>query len=595
MRGMLKLEERNGHRRTTDDSSGSSSSSRDAGRSKGSNDGSGDMLWSALEAKYKSHAGFLVEAFVEAVPQAVLQVVFTVSKGEATGLNGASLFTSIFTIVSKGYLVSYALDYLTFFFNFGCVAADCIGLFAVATSTALLSLGGESWSLWLLFVLAKAGIALSLVGGFSLLWFSIFDDHIKMLRPSIWLQGVPGVKSVFFDIYVIRCVGWCLAVVPSLVLFFAARLWLLPLLVFGSVDSEIGRRSPFLKGILGFLNGTDGGDSDRRLRLETLNTFLRRAQRHQAELERDLRWVKESKTQGEILQSWIRRLFLPKYYAWRPSMAPSAIENRSSEDTRVIPTSNDHDSDQVYLMEELRQDKGILKRVCTYLSERFRLVRWLEQFSTRCYCECRMRSALFRLGPGWKGQGEGLKELMLRRGATVSVMGVLICAIPLALVHTCFIILTMVWPFLHWWSSCSVFGTPAVECPGGVGGLDDYNPPDLGIWTEESQHLTAGANATCWRQTMANGHSQQAVAMLPCMLSTVYCVLILVLLPLAPIVARRQLIWVDIVDWRGFPDPFYSEVVLAAIRGRHERDSMLRQRLGHYVREYLLKFLEVRD
>ena len=57
-----------------------------------------DELWSAIQSKYRSHSGFLLEAIVEAVPQGLLQTVFIVVYGELTFLNALSLTFSLVVV-----------------------------------------------------------------------------------------------------------------------------------------------------------------------------------------------------------------------------------------------------------------------------------------------------------------------------------------------------------------------------------------------------------------------------------------------------------------------------------------------------------------
>merc|ERR1711908_85779 len=70
------------------------------------------------------------------------------------------------------------------------------------------------------------------------------------------------------------------------------------------------------------------------------------------------------------------------------------------------------------------------------------------------------------------------------------------------------------------------------------------------------------------------------VESIPQGLALAYSVMLILVLLLSPVVAQRQLLWIDLVDLRGFPEAFYSSAVLQEIRKRHMRDSMLRQRLG---------------
>ena len=60
---------------------------RDDGTAEGEDDGGAageDFLFGYVRSKYQAHAGFIVEAFVEAVPQAVLQIIAVTRSGGLT-------------------------------------------------------------------------------------------------------------------------------------------------------------------------------------------------------------------------------------------------------------------------------------------------------------------------------------------------------------------------------------------------------------------------------------------------------------------------------------------------------------------------------
>ena len=60
-----------------------------------------DSLWTLLHRKFHSHAGFLVEALVEAIPQCALQIAAVVSAGEFTPLALLSILLSLSVICSS--------------------------------------------------------------------------------------------------------------------------------------------------------------------------------------------------------------------------------------------------------------------------------------------------------------------------------------------------------------------------------------------------------------------------------------------------------------------------------------------------------------
>lgn len=506
----------------------------------GSGDGrggeAGDTLWGFVQSKYQSHAGFLVEAFVEAVPQAVLQTLFVVMEHQGTALNAASVGISIFTVASKGYLLSYALDYLTFAFNFGCVAADCLGLFAIATALAATGARGALGQMVTSF--ASSGLALSVLGGFALLWFTITDDHLKLRMPKIWPRGVRGTASVFFDLYIVRLSAWFLAIVPCLVLFGGARLSLVPICVLKSIDPDLLRHARFFRGLMHFLRGKGGGSDDARLRLWTVNTFVARARRNASDLCFSLRARGSSTSADTVFKKWLSGLFAPKAVfrptqpSWtRSGAAPSASDDEDAGLQQALLDS---------LGDGTEHGSGFAA-MATMAFRRSRAAMWLRQTVRHVRWELAARSEVFRAGLGCRESS--LADLLLRIVAWCAVVLCVVCAAPLALGHTALIGLSIVYPLAHVASLC-------------------------------------GAEPSASEVTLPCGLTASYVAALGC------------LAIMLPFVIRRQMLWMDLVDLHGLPDEFYGGAVLVEIRKRHLRDSMLRQRVGHYLTGHVLSFLE---
>eukprot|EP00808_Paulinella_micropora_P029423 g6684.t1 len=231
-----------------------------------------DNLWAYIQKKYQAHAGFLAEAFVEAVPQCVLQIAAVTLSAKASTLNVLSITLSMCVITSKGYLIAYSIHCPTFVFNFLCLVADCIGLFATATwlfqPSVVTHVVADLNMAWI--ILALSGILLSITGGFFLLWVTILDDHVKVRSPA-FPQVV--MRDVWFSLYTLRLVSWGLAILPCCVLYMSAKLVSLPILLFRSLDPEHALHADFYKPLFSFLHA----DGDTDLRLKTVNVFLAQA------------------------------------------------------------------------------------------------------------------------------------------------------------------------------------------------------------------------------------------------------------------------------------------------------------------------------
>jgi len=243
--------------------------------------GDEDSLWAYIQQKYTAHAGFLAEAFIEAIPQGVLQVVAIILLHDTTGLNVVSILMSISVVASKGYLVAYSIHRPSFIFNYLCIAGDSFNLFATATwlfmiptvareanndddddglGLGLLGGGGHydfffnlsdtnSIAWW---CMAVVGMAMCAYGGFFLLGFTMIDDHLKLLFPDRYVGF--KVTSVAFNIYFVRLMAWCLAIVPCSVVYLTAKLSLLPVCLFNSLDPEHASHSSFYKPLFRYLH-----------------------------------------------------------------------------------------------------------------------------------------------------------------------------------------------------------------------------------------------------------------------------------------------------------------------------------------------------
>ena len=112
----------------------------------------------------------------------MLQTVAILVLDDTSAINVFSILMSIVVVASKGYLVAYSLHRPTFAFNYTCIAADAFNLFATATWLFVLVGGSgsslEAHPLW--WWPAIVGMASCAVGGFGLLTFSMFDDHLKV-------------------------------------------------------------------------------------------------------------------------------------------------------------------------------------------------------------------------------------------------------------------------------------------------------------------------------------------------------------------------------------------------------------------------------
>ena len=90
----------------------------------------GDDLFVWIQITFLKHGGFVTEAFLEALPQSILQMIAILYYQEATTLSICSIILSMTSVASKGIILSYSMSWHSFVFNSVCFAADIFGIFA---------------------------------------------------------------------------------------------------------------------------------------------------------------------------------------------------------------------------------------------------------------------------------------------------------------------------------------------------------------------------------------------------------------------------------------------------------------------------------
>lgn len=215
---------------------------------------SGDELWSFIRAKYASHSGFLAEAVVEALPQAILQTFAFAVLGSASPVMLASVLMSVTVLASKAYVVSYSVDRRVCCFNALCFVADLLVFFATAAWLATQDDTVTTWLIWS-FLWASATLA---VGAFMVLIFVVCDDHLKQWRS---LDSRPDIDTIWFELYIVRPFIFLCALLPLIVGLAGCRLVFVPIFVFGSLDPEHAQHYDFYSFLFAF--ALRDGDPDR--------------------------------------------------------------------------------------------------------------------------------------------------------------------------------------------------------------------------------------------------------------------------------------------------------------------------------------------
>jgi len=90
----------------------------------------GDQLWDWVDRKVEQHGGFVVESFLEALPQTILQISGILYYQESSMLSLVSIVLSMTSVASKGLILSYSMNWHVFIFNCLCFSADIFGTFS---------------------------------------------------------------------------------------------------------------------------------------------------------------------------------------------------------------------------------------------------------------------------------------------------------------------------------------------------------------------------------------------------------------------------------------------------------------------------------
>lgn len=483
----------------------------------------------AIEGKLRSHLGFIMEAFVEAIPQAALTTIFIVVLGHASVASIFSVAISIVTIASKTYLLAFALDSLTFLSNFLCTIGDCFGLFATVTVLA-----GEGFqelparSLLGLTTVGSAALALSLV---TMSIHNIADDHLKTRHRLHWKDKVDVINYVFFDVYLVHMWSAILLVVPCTVALLSIRLSIVPLVIrasFGQKVDDDPAHMRFLRRLLRFIQqgpkGTRSGcclplsararqeiHEEQQARLWRVNTFIQHARNHRSKF--------PSVATQKSMRDWVEK-------TWCPVMPA------------VIPSARVKTAGQVSNQSAIAGG-GEASRRCPVIASMYAdFYKWLTEEEEVC------RKGRNKLNELRREFREKPVNALLWSVSWVTLIWFPACG---ALCFLCFVLLVPVsifYPMMHVYPTCTAF----------AGG--------------------------------------KVAAMLPCILTSSHLATLALVLLLAPAVARRQLDWLGLRGTHNLRRPFYTEILITEISRRHLLESMFQRRLGRNLTQYTFSFLE---
>lgn len=462
--------------------------------------------------------------------------------------------------------MSYSIHRPSFVFNYLCIGADAFNLFATATwlftsssSSAYLETSGlgsivgvtaeegtngmaTAW--W---VLAVTGMTMCAYGGFFLVLFAIVDDHLKLNLPGVYEDFT--VNSVFFNLYAVRLSVWCLAVIPSTVVYLTAKFSILPIGILRSLDPEHAQHAGFYNALFQFLqkdnllSADEGVVLDRHLpthsdlRLAIVNRFLAAAHQAKPRLEQELASPWKINKQLETTLAWAKNLDTS-----RPSQRPLVQRVQHQPETEIhtinVISTDDVDAEASrHAMRRANVAEAATQRVDESTSEilaRSEVLRHgltLRKFTEKIRAEFRdhrVTSGLLRIVAGF------------------ALLNVTLAALILLPTTLAFGVYSSFFALLH-----------VGKCSGDDGTF-----------------------------------------VLPCTLTTCYLVCLVCLIALIPATAAFQLMRADVASAKGFPDHFYDimmvremRVRVRAAQGRIMTSDFLSKRVGHFSSTHIITYL----
>ena len=243
------------------------------------------MRW--IIRKLSKHIGFIIEAGIEALPQSLLQIIAIVYFKEANYVSIASIFLSMFSVMTKSLVFSQGIDIKTYIWTWLCIVVDFFGVFFTLswvfyTNDTLLqpvfwgyfSIIGQLWC----FKLFVSIVPLIILG--LLYWFL---GYVWYLLYSLWFDSSEELHAKFgFTFLVVVCGTFAVLVGAGVAFicleifcfaFFAFTLFLFLTLRWREYTEK--NVSDTINGMISFISaaGICNCNGDRKLRLLAVNNY----------------------------------------------------------------------------------------------------------------------------------------------------------------------------------------------------------------------------------------------------------------------------------------------------------------------------------
>ena len=178
------------------------------------------------------YTGFIIEAGIEALPQSLLQIIAIVYYNEANYVSIASIFLSMFSVMTKSLVFSQGIDIKTYLWTWLCIVTDFFGIFFIL-----------SW----VFYSNDTLLQPEFIGYFTIIgeiWFykiMISVGPCIIIIPSWWvITFLPGaVKGYADDFKTDNCNDRCWDICMIILIFIGGGIFVLIACAVGFIAIEI--------------------------------------------------------------------------------------------------------------------------------------------------------------------------------------------------------------------------------------------------------------------------------------------------------------------------------------------------------------------
>eukprot|EP01084_Bolivina_argentea_P109398 195553_1 len=237
--------------------------------------------------KLNKHGGFMLEAFVEAAPQSILQLIAMVYFKETNLIAVGSIILSFTSIMTKSLVVSQGIEWKSFFFWWICICTDFFSIFFIVSWIFLsndyiygdfighFSLIGKVWFMKVVIAIV-APILFFAIGYFSVgMWLLTIVVWKEFHRDEYWFR----ILMVFLfltlgNVAIITgyCIGACIVCLfLEIVCFGMIPVFIYLILTISRWDYTEKTIANVIKTLLTFISDGSYTNNDRIIRILCIN------------------------------------------------------------------------------------------------------------------------------------------------------------------------------------------------------------------------------------------------------------------------------------------------------------------------------------